>query len=487
MTRTPPFLPGVSHHAPHLAPASGAPQARDGGGLGRRSLLAAAPVAALGVTGLAASGAVAQPSSAAPASAVAGGGRHGRRRTLRFGVNYTPSKNWWHLWNDFDERSVRDDLRQIASLGFDHIRVFCMWPLFQPDRAIVSERALGLLDRIIRVADDSGLDVSVDFLQGHLSSFEFFPGWTVTNHKGSIFADPRIVAGQRLYVRKAAARIARHRNVLGSTLGNEMNLMTNRQEDKETPQQIGDWLDTLLGEAERAAPGLDHVHSEFDNVWFWEGDAFRPEYAATKGARTVIHSWVFGGAAQTYGPLGTGSVHFAEYLTELARSWHRPEDLDRTLWLQEIGAPLLGFDGKPLIPEGRAPEFAERTVRAAARCAGLWGITWWCSHDVSRDLPDFPELEYSLGLIGQNGRPKPIGVRLSEIIREFDRTPPRPAARTTAVVFSGDRTDARIGGKVMNAFMDQCSKGRAPAIVRAELADDAAYLKARGITDLIRP
>lgn len=65
-----------------------------------------------------------------------------------------------------------------------------------------------------------------------------------------------------------------------------------------------------------------------------------------------------------------------------------------------------------------APEFLEATVRNAARCDGLWGVTWWCSHDVSRELADFPELEYSLGLIDQSGRAKATGRRLAEVAAE---------------------------------------------------------------------
>ncbi|KJY28650.1 hypothetical protein VR44_24895, partial [Streptomyces katrae] len=69
------------------------------------------------------------------------------------------------------------------------------------------------------------------------------------------------------------------------------------------------------------------------------------------------------------------------------------EDPDRPVWLQEVGAPA------PLVPPEHAAEFAEATLAAALDCPGLWGVTWWCSHDVSRELADFPELEYGLGLL----------------------------------------------------------------------------------------
>ena len=37
--------------------------------------------------------------------------------TLRFGVNYTPRRGWFHSWHDFDPGRAREDLAQIAGLG----------------------------------------------------------------------------------------------------------------------------------------------------------------------------------------------------------------------------------------------------------------------------------------------------------------------------------------------------------------------------------
>ena len=42
----------------------------------------------------------------------------------RFGVNYTPSHNWWYCWNDWDADPIRRDLDAVAALGADHLRIF---------------------------------------------------------------------------------------------------------------------------------------------------------------------------------------------------------------------------------------------------------------------------------------------------------------------------------------------------------------------------
>jgi hypothetical protein len=33
----------------------------------------------------------------------------------RFGVNYTPSHNWWYCWNDWDSYPIKRDLDAIAA------------------------------------------------------------------------------------------------------------------------------------------------------------------------------------------------------------------------------------------------------------------------------------------------------------------------------------------------------------------------------------
>lgn len=51
----------------------------------------------------------------------------------RFGVNYTPSRNWWFCWNDWDASSIARDLDVVAALGADHLRILLVWPYFQPN------------------------------------------------------------------------------------------------------------------------------------------------------------------------------------------------------------------------------------------------------------------------------------------------------------------------------------------------------------------
>jgi hypothetical protein len=67
----------------------------------------------------------------------------------RFGVNYTPSHNWWYCGNDWDADPIKRDLDAVAALGADHLRIFPIWPFFQPNEEWVSPRHLERLDQLL--------------------------------------------------------------------------------------------------------------------------------------------------------------------------------------------------------------------------------------------------------------------------------------------------------------------------------------------------
>ncbi|MEU6547231.1 glycosyl hydrolase [Streptomyces sp. NPDC046859] len=401
---------------------------------------------------------------------------------VRFGVNYTPSEGWFHHWLDFDLDSVRADLDSIAALGLDHIRVFPLWPYFQPNRTLIRGRAVEHLLQLVDAAAERGLDVNVDGLQGHLSSFDFLPAWTRTWHRRNLFTDPDVLDGQAAYLRTLAAALAGRPNFLGMTLGNEVNQFSagpHPDPDRATEDDIDRWLTRMLAACEEGAPGRLHLHAEYDATWYQDDQPFTPAQAARHGAVTAVHSWVFNGTAQRHGRSSVPSEHHAAYLIELSKAW--ADDPHRPVWLQEVGAPA------PLVPPEHAAAFTEATVANALDCPGLWGVTWWCSHDVSRDLADFPELEYGLGLLANDRTPKDTARVLERAARAAPRT---PAPRTTALIVPADparRSLCAPGGPVFDAFFRLTADGVRPTTVLDTRADDRAHLRARGITEAVAP
>ncbi|MFE7273760.1 glycosyl hydrolase [Streptomyces sp. NPDC057623] len=401
---------------------------------------------------------------------------------VRFGVNYTPSEGWFHHWLDFDLDSVRADLDSIAALGLDHIRVFPLWPYFQPNRSLIRPQAVEQLVQLVDAAAERGLDVNVDGLQGHLSSFDFLPAWTRTWHRRNLFTDPDVIDGQAAYLRTLAAALAGRPGFLGMTLGNEVNQFSagpHPDPDRATGAEIDRWLTRMLAACEEGAPGRLHLHAEYDATWYQDDQPFTPAQAARHGGVTAVHSWVFNGTAQRHGRTSVPTEHHAAYLVELSKAW--ADDPHRPVWLQEVGAPA------PLIPPEHGAAFTAATVTNALDCPDLWGITWWCSHDVSRELADFPPLEYGLGLLTNDRKPKDTARVLERAARETPRT---PEPRTTALIVPADpsrRSLCAPGGPVFDAYFRLVADGVRPTTVLDARAADPEHLGARGITEVVAP
>ena len=247
-------------------------------------------------------------------------------------------------------------------------------------------------------------------------------------------------------------------NYLGLNLGNEPNNLV--AHNPVTAAEVDAWLDRLLAEAVAADPTHPATHCAYDAAWYTEEHPFTPAASATKGALTCVHPWVFSeDCARRYGPRSVQVEHLAEYLVELARAY--ATEPGRPIWVQELGAPA------PHIPAGDAPRFAERALGNLATCTGVWGVTWWCSHDLDAGLLDYPELEYTLGLLRTDNSVKPLGSAVSRVVAA---SPPAPVERSPVLVLDADgsgrgRAAAAPGGPFFEEWMGRATAGERPAIV----------------------
>jgi hypothetical protein len=397
---------------------------------------------------------------------------------LRFGANYVPSAGWFYSWLDFDADSVRRDFTDLAELGLDHVRVFPVWPWIQPNRGLLRRSAIDDVLTTIDCAAEFGLDVAVDLIQGHMSSFDFLPSWVLTWHKASIFTDRTVRDGLADYVRVLAEAVASRPNTFALTLGNEVNNLW--PANPTTQAQSREWAVELLDTARAAAGGLLCLHSLYDDAWYAAEHPFSQQDATTLGDLTTVHSWVFNGVSRLDGPLGPATVSHADYLVELAAAAARSPQ--RRIWLQEVGAPL------PDVPAALAADFTRATVEHAWHNPALFGVTWWCSHDIDRSLVDFPEREYDLGLFTVDHQRKPAAEAIAALVTER-RTVPRAAARPGLVcpVDLGDpacRGELAPGSAFHQAWVARRANGPV-AIVPTGRADDADYRTARAITGLL--
>src|SRR6266567_9356514 len=136
----------------------------------------------------------------------------------RFGVNYTPSHNWWFCWNDWNADPIKRDLDAIAALGADHLRLMLVWPFFQPNKKWVSTAHLEHLDQLLSLMAERQLDALVTAFTGQLSGWYFLPSFNRLSE--GFYTDTKMWAAEELYVRQLARIMKPHPNVIGFDFGN---------------------------------------------------------------------------------------------------------------------------------------------------------------------------------------------------------------------------------------------------------------------------
>jgi endo-1,4-beta-mannosidase len=358
------------------------------------------------------------------------------------------------MWAAPSYSSIDEDFAAIAELGVDHVRLFPLWPLLQPNAGWIDPKAVDRVLDVVELAKTHGLDAEVDVLQGHLSSFDFLPSWVSTWHEANIFTEPRVVEAEERLIRLLARELSGVEGAFGLGLGNEIvqfSAARNPHAYPLTQAQAATWTQRLLSVAKEQWPDGIHSISFDEDVWFDDFMPFTPELAASAGDVTTVHSWIFGKVGEHYGDDYDALVLFARYLVELANAWG-----NRPIWLQEIGAPV------PLISPERSAGFLTDVLGTLASAPNLEAVTWWCSHDVNRKFADFPELEYSLGLLDSQNRVKPAGKALKRAIGAFVE---KPAGVRGALSFDGTRrSQTAPGGELFAAWLEAAKEGQMLAL-----------------------
>lgn len=339
----------------------------------------------------------------------------------RFGVNYTPSRNWWFCWNDWQPDPILRDLDAIASLGADHLRLMLLWPSFQPNLQWVSPAHLDRLDQLLSWMAARRLDALVTVFTGQLSGWYFLPPFL--DRSDRFFKDPRILAAQELFLRSLAAVLRRHPNLIGVDLGNEINTCW------QTNPAAGDaWMLHMLALLRAELPQALHVNGVDHHPWF-APDTFSARALAAQPL-SVMHCYPFWtGATKFGGPLDPPSVQLLAAMAALIRAY--AADPRKPVWAGEFNTCIQE------LPEQGQAQWLDRAVSVALDQGVCW-FTYWDSHDVDRRFAFHP-VEYSLGLLTNDGRVKEQGRTFQRLAQAHSgqpvtlpsAAPPAPPANPT--------------------------------------------------------
>jgi endo-1,4-beta-mannosidase len=309
----------------------------------------------------------------------------------RFGVNYTPSHNWWFCWNDWNPDPIRRDLDAIAALGADHMRILLIWPFFQPNPKWVSPAHLERLDQLITLMAERQLDALVTVFTGQLSGWYFLPPFNRLSN--GFFTDPVMLDAEALFIRELSRTLAPHQNVIGFYMGNEINTCWS------TDPPTGDaWMDRTFSLMNSAFPNHLHVNGVDHNPWFRDTTFSPRALAAQKFPVMHCYPW-WTGALKYGGPMDPPSVKLLAAMAALIRSYAGTQQ--KPIFAGEFNTCI------EKLSEAEQAEWLDKAVHAAIEQGVSW-FTYWDSHDVDRKY-DFNPLEYTLGLLTNDGKVKPAG------------------------------------------------------------------------------
>ncbi len=339
----------------------------------------------------------------------------------RFGVNYTPSHNWWFCWNDWNTDPIRRDLDAIAALGADHLRILLIWAFFQPNPAWVSTAHLERLDQLLSLMGERNLDALVTVFTGQLSGWFFLPPFNRLS--SGFYTDATMSSAQELLICELARVMKPHSNIIGFDMGNEINTCW------QAPVPEGDaWMARMFARMQEVLPDHLHVNGVDHAPWF-ESNTFSPQ--ALAAARfPVMHCYPYWTGALKYGgPMDPPSVKLLAVMATLIRSYAGTQE--KPVWAGEFNTCI-----KDLPEKGQA-EWLEKAVLAAIEQGVSW-FSYWDSHDVDRKF-DFNPLEYSLGLLTNDGRVKEQGRTFQQLANAY-RGKAVSFPRTSVPVPPGTRT-----------------------------------------------
>ena len=207
------------------------------------------------------------------------------------GINYWGSKAAINMWSEFDEESIERDMQVLAEVGITHLRVFPLWPVFQPlsaiyvpsgvyeytfgedplpdtpaGRAGVSEEALGKFERFVRIAERYGMKLIVALITGHMSYRTYAPP---AFEGKALLSDPTVIKWQRRFVKCFVGRFKDEAAIIGWDLGNESDCMPGLTENKDTFYVWSSVIADAVKSIDRSRPvisGLAHAEIDKDHV-----------------------------------------------------------------------------------------------------------------------------------------------------------------------------------------------------------------------------
>jgi hypothetical protein len=345
------------------------------------------------------------------------------------------------MWADWQPDVVDADLRQLAEGGLQVLRVFPLWPDFQPitllrggagkprevrfgeallpdteaGQAGLSEEALAHFQVFADLAEKHGLKLIVGLLTGWMSGRLFVPP---ALEGLNVLTDPFAIQWETRFVRCFVRRFKGHPAIAAWDLGNECNCMA----PVPNPEAAWAWVAAITNAIRAEDPAAV------------SGRAFSaPERPVVSGMHGILNHWPPDVLGELTDLLTT---HPYPYFTEHCDQ--DPVNTIRTILHSTAESRFYAdWGGKPCLAEELGtlgPLLASKAVAAdfIRSCLfSLWahdchGLLWWCAYDqdcLAHAPYDWNTCERELGLFHADRTAKPVLSELGGFRRFLESLP----------------------------------------------------------------
>ena len=349
---------------------------------------------------------------------------------FELGVNYWPRRRAMYMWREHDLGEVREEMAQIAGMGFDVVRLFALTRDFLPEPARVDGTMVDRLVEVCRAASEAGLRVVPTYVVLNMSGRIWWPDWMLDAHGAprDLYDDPVLLDSQALLAQTCTRALAGSTAIRAFDLANEI-------DDAQRPSSRGAavrWASTLAAVIRGQAPGIPiQIGAHLPSLS--ASNDMRVDDLAAIADEDVMHAYpLYSTVARGF--LDPELVPFSCALTTELAGRGRP-----TL-MQEFGlctAPpgsngstiTDDFLGTPrrqyLASEEEAAlyygEVLARLVRTGAAGAYAWCYADYDSRLFHRPPFDTAVRERSFGLVRSDGTEKPAAAVFRDLRERRDK------------------------------------------------------------------
>ena len=329
-----------------------------------------------------------------------------------------------YMWRELDIGEVREEMAQIAAIGFDVVRLFTLAQDFLPRPLCVAGDMVANLVSVVRAAKDAGLTIVPTLIVINMSGKFWWPEWMLDaqGRPGDLFSDPTILRTQAMLVETCARALGGDDSIRAFDLANEI-------DDAQRPRTRDAgwlWASLLANTIRRVAPGTPiQIGAHLPSLT--TANYMRVDDVGEIADEDLMHAYpLYYDGARSF--LDPELVPFSCALTaELSGRGRRPLMQEFGLCTAPRGSPgqtiTDDFLGKPLRQylaseeEGAAYYHAvlQRLVNTGATGAYAWSYGDYDSRLFDREPLALAVRERTFGLVRADGSEKPA----ADVFRKF--------------------------------------------------------------------